>query len=455
MSLLQKRRAGSVRGVYDPWGMSYLACDRDQGFLLPPSLRDWLPADHLAWFLLDVVGRFDLSGFGEERSGPGRPGYDPAMMVALFLYAYANGVLSSRAIERRCREDVAFRVICANRVPDHTTVSRFRAGHEGALAGLFCEVLALCAKAGMVKVGLVAVDGSKVRANAALKANRTYPAIRAEVDRWLAEAAAADEAEDREFGQRRGDELPEELADPASRQARLERAAAELEAEQRARQEAYQAAVKRRAEHRARTGGGLPGPKPTPPDPGLLAASKRNITDPESRVMSARGSLIQAYNAQAVVTEGQIIVAAEVINAPNDSQQLVPMLRAARANLKGVGDQRAIKCMLADSGYENCAQVREARETGVIVVSPPRPHPRRRVPHPEVQRMTRILDSRAGKRLYRRRAALVEPVFAQTKHHRGASQFSRRGLGAVDSEWKFLAAVHNLLKLYRCQPQGA
>jgi transposase len=436
--------------------MAYLACDREQALLLPPSLRDWLPADHVVWFLLEVVGRFDLSGFGVEGSGPGRPGYDPGMMVVLFLYAYANGVVSSRAIERRCREDVAFRVICANRVPDHTTISRFRAEHAVVLAELFTEVLALCAKAGLVKVGVVAVDGTKVRANAGLKANRRYPAIRDEVERLLAEAAATDEAEDREFGERRGDELPEDLVDPRSRRARLERAAAELEAEQQAREDAYQEAVDRRGEHLARTGRNVGGRKPTPADPKLLEQSKRNITDPDSRVMSARGSLIQGYNAQAVVGEGQIVLAAGVVNAPNDSQQLIPMLTAARESLERAGHQGPIKCLLADSGYENFEHVHSARAAGTIVLSPPRPQPKQRsAPSADASRMTRMLQSAGGKRLYRRRAELAEPVFAMTKHHRKFTQFSRRGLPAVDSEWKFMAAVHNLLKLYRYQFQVA
>jgi hypothetical protein len=382
------------------------------------------------------------------------------MMVPLFLYAYANGVLASRKIEQRCREDVAFRVICANRVPDHSTISRFRQDHERALADLFVEVLALCAKAGMVKVGRVAVDGTKVGANAALKANRRYPQIRAEVERMLAEAEALDAAEDELYGQARGDELPPELADPSSRRARLERAAAELEAEEQARQGEHQARVQRRAEHRERTGRNMIGRPPTAPEAGLLEQSKRNITDPDSRIMSSRGQLVQGYNAQAVVGEGQIIVAAGVTNASNDSHQLVPMLDAARANLAAIGHQEKIKCVLADGGYWNSEQIQAARQRNTTVVIPtsaPHHTERHKRPRqgPEAERINKILKTPAGQRLYRRRAATVEPVFALAKHHRRITRFSRRGLTAAENEWKLIAATHNLLKLFRYHPQAA
>src|SRR3954447_15458042 len=203
---------------------SFLSCDRDQDFLLAPSVRDWLPEGHLAWFVVEVVERLDLREiYGHYRAdGSGRPAHEPAMMVTLLVYAYCVGERSSRQIERRCVEDVAFRVIAANRAPDHSTISRFRQRFAAPLAELFVQVLALCAKAGMVRVGTVAVDGTKIAANAGLSANRTYPAIRAEVERMLAEADAIDAAEDARFGDARGDELPAELADPVTRRARLE-----------------------------------------------------------------------------------------------------------------------------------------------------------------------------------------------------------------------------------------
>jgi transposase len=441
----------------------FMVCDREQGWLMPPSVRDWLPEGHLAWFVLDVVERLDLEAiFDEYRSGGvGRPAHHPRMMVALLLYSYSVGERSSRRIERRCVEDVAFRVIAANQAPDHTTIARFRARHARALADLFVGVLELCRKAGMVRVGKVAVDGTKMAANAGLSANRKHAAIRAEIERILAEADEIDAAEDELYGDARGDELPAELADPVTRRERLEAAARELEAEEQARQAEHQALMARREAHRERTGRNPMGRPPKAPDPELLAKSKRNITDPDSRIMSSRGALIQGYNAQAAVGEGQIIVAAEVTNSANDSNQLVPMIDRARENLDAIEHQQAIKCVLVDGGYWNHEQIAAVRHTKTIVVIPTSDpyHKGQRVlgprQGPEADRVNKILKTAAGRRLYRRRAALVEPVFAHTKHHRGIDRFSRRGLEAANNEWKLIAATHNLLKLFRYQPQPA
>jgi transposase len=209
---------------------NFIACDREQELLLPPSLREWLPEDHLAWFVLDAVAEMDLAGFfaAYRADGHGRAAHDPAMMVALLLYAYAVGERSSRAVERRCLEDIAFRVITANQAPDHATVARFRVRHQEALAGLFGQVLALCARAGAIQVGVVAVDGTKVRANAADRQNRSYEQLAREI---LQEADEVDAAEDAQFGQARGDELPPELADRNTRRERLREAKRQLEAE--------------------------------------------------------------------------------------------------------------------------------------------------------------------------------------------------------------------------------
>jgi transposase len=441
---------------------NFLSCDRDQDFLMPPCVREWLPAGHLAWYVLDVVERLDLGAFyGEYRAdGSGRPAHDPGMMVALVLYAYAVGERSSRVIERRCVEDVAFRVIAANRVPDHTTISRFRKRHAEPLAELFVQVLAMCRKAGMVRVGTVAVDGTKLAANAALSANRSYEKIREVVDRILAEADAVDAAEDARFGDARGDELPAELADPVTRRERLARAKQELEAEQAARVAGHEAMLARRAEHRARTGknprGRPPGDGPGAEPP---ADAKRNITDPDSRIMRDRGAHVQAYNAQALVGEGRIIIAADVTTSPNDSNQLLPMLGAARENLEQVGHDEKIKCVLADGGYWNRDDIATARRSAVVVIPTSDPHNkgRKHKPRqgPEADRINKILASAAGKRLYRRRAELVEPVFAHTKHTRGIDRFSRRGDQAVQAESKLIAATHNLLKYIRHRPQIA
>ena len=441
---------------------SFLSCDRDQDFLMPPSVREWLPAGHLAWYLLDVVEELDLAAFYGEyrRDGSGRPAHDPGMMVALLLYAYVVGERSSRQIERRCQEDVAFRVIAANRAPDHTTINRFRKRHASRLAGLFVQVLAMCAKAGMVRVGTVAVDGTKIAANAGLSANRTYEKIRQEVERILAEADEVDAAEDEQFGDARGDELPGELSDPVTRRARLERAKREIEAEQAALAGEHEAMLARRAEHRQRAGrnprGRPPGDGPGAEPP---ADAKRNITDPDSRIMHARGALIQAFNAQALVGEGRLIIAADVTTSPNDSNQLTPMLTQARENLDQVGHQEKIKCLLADGGYWNHDDIATARKDTVVVIATSDPHNKNRKCAPrqgaEADRINKILKTLAGKRLYRRRAAMVEPVFAHTKHTRTITRFSRRGEEAVRAEWRLIAATHNLLKLFRYQPQTA
>jgi transposase len=242
-------------------GQNFIAADRDQVFLMPPDLRDWLPADHLARFVIDAVGELDLAAFYARyrADGWGRPAYDPAVMVALVLYAYAVGVRSARAIERRCVEDVAFRVVAGNLAPDHATIARFRADHERALGALFGQVLGLCQRAGMVRAGVVAVDSTKVAANASGQANKSYEQLAREI---LEEAAAVDAAEDELYGDKRGDELPEELADPKTRRTRIRELLDELEAEQRAAAERRQAMLDRRAEHEQRTGRRPPGRPP-------------------------------------------------------------------------------------------------------------------------------------------------------------------------------------------------
>jgi transposase len=443
---------------------NFLSCDRDQDFLMAPSVREWLPDGHLAWCLLDVVDRLDLGVFYARyrEDGSGRPAHDPGMMVALLLYAYAVGERSSRQIERRCREDVAFRVIAANRAPDHTTIARFRACEAQPLAELFVQVLALCAKAGMLRVGTVAIDGTKLRADAGLSANRSHEKMREEADRILAEAAAVDAAEDEQFGERQGDELPAEMVDARSRRARLDRAMRELEQEHQARVDEHQALLDRRGEHRQRTGKNPRGRPPGDgPDPRELADSKRNVTDPDSRIMSARGAYVQAYNAQAVVSEDQIILAADVTNDANDRNQLRPMVDAARANLDAIEFDAKIKAALADGDYWNHDQIQQLRAAKTVVVIPTedRHHkgPRKKAPQqgPQAERITKILATAAGKRFYKRRAAIVEPVFGQTKHNRGIDRFHRRGHNAVDAEWKLIATTHNMLKYIRHRIQIA
>jgi transposase len=241
---------------------NFLACDRDQAFLLPPNVRDWLPADHLAWFVLDVVDQLDLGPFlrAYRADGHGRAAYQPRMLLAVLLYAYCTGVRSSRQIERRCHEDIAFRVLAGNTTPDHVTIARFRVRHEQALAGLLVQSLQLCAAAGMVRLGLVALDGTKIEANAAAAANRTYAHLEAQVAELLQQAAATDQAEDREHGTGRGDELPRGLEGRAERLASLQHAKALLEAEAIARQQRYQQRV-------AALAAAAKGPWPATPGP--------------------------------------------------------------------------------------------------------------------------------------------------------------------------------------------
>jgi transposase len=248
---------------------NFLSCDREQELLLPPSLSEWVGEDHVVWCVLDAVEAVDLTEFyGAYRAdGHGRAAHDPAMMVALLLYSYACGERSSRAIERRCAEDVPTRVICANRIPDHCTISRFRARHEAALGALFTQILGRCARAGLVSVGVVALDGTAIAANASREATRSYQAIRQEIDRMLGEAAEVDAREDELFGQGRGDELPAELRDRRSRRERLKRCRQELEAEQAKSEADYQANLRWRAEWETEHGRKLTGRKPFPPDP--------------------------------------------------------------------------------------------------------------------------------------------------------------------------------------------
>jgi transposase len=437
---------------------NFLLCDRDQELLLPPSLREWLPEDHLAWFVLDAVEEMDLNAFyGAYRDdGWGRAAFEPAMMVALLLYAYAVGERSSRGIERRCREDVGFRVITANRIPDHATIARFRVRHEQALADTFVQALTLCARAGLVSVGVVALDGSLLAGNASPGATRSYASIRSEVERMLAEAAQADAAEDEQLGEARGDELPPELTDARSRRERLRRCKQQLEEEQADEEAAYRANLAWRADWEAERGRRLAGRKPTPPDPAALAERKINTTDPDTRLMKrAGGKSVQGYNAQVVASPEQVILGARVTQSHNDSDQLEPMVAHAIETLREAGIEEPIGIVLADGGYWNSPAIGEVRRQGIDVLVPTqdrrRSRPRKLSPRQgdEARRIEAVLSKPEGQALYRRRQQIVEPVFAHTKCIRRTDRFLRRGLAACQAEWQLIAATHNLLKLWR------
>jgi transposase len=437
---------------------NFIDCDREQELLLPPSLREWLPDDHLAWFVLDAVDEIDLGAFfaAYREDGWGRAAFDPQMMVALLLYAYAVGERSSRGIERRCREDVAFRVITANMIPDHATIARFRARHEQALAGTFTQVLALCARAGLVSVGVVALDGSLLAGDASPAATRSYASIRDEVERILAEAAQADASEDERLGEARGDELPAELADPRSRRERLRRCKEQLEQAQADEEAAHRANLAWRAGWEREHGRRLAGRKPTPPDPAALAELRINTTDPDTRLMKrASGKSVQGYNVQVVASPEQVILAAQVTQSHNDADQLAPMVAHAAETLREAEIEAPIGIVLADGGYWNSPAIGEVRRQGIDVLVPTqdrrRTAPRKLSPRQgqEAQRIEAVLSTPEGRALYRRRQQIVEPVFAHTKVIRRSDRFLRRGLAACQAEWRLIAATHNLLKLWR------
>jgi transposase len=458
---------------------NFLACDRDQDLLLPPSVREWLPDDHFAWFVLAAVEEMELAVFYAvyRDDGHGRAAHDPAMMVALLLYAYARGQRSSRGIERSCIEDVAYRVIAANRVPDHCTIARFRQRHEDALAGLFGEVLGLCVRAGLVQAEVVAVDGTKVHANASQHANRDYEQLAREV---LEEAAETDRLEDERYGERRGDELPPELSTSQGRRGWLREAKRQLE-EQRAKEArpipasrpARAKEAKRRLEeelwvesranrayeaYRARgvmKDGRRFGAPPKPYQPPDTPAGKMNLTDPDSRNVKTPRGYMQGYNAQAVVTTGQVVIAAEVNTDSPDFGHLEPMVSSAQAELAGAGVADAPSVVLADAGYWHQQQMEAIIDRGMQVLIPPDAG-KRKGARPGWDGglyafMRRVLSTDHGGGLYSKRQGMIEPVFAQTKFNRRADRFQRRGRSACRSEWRLITATHNLLKLHRHQ----
>ena len=447
-------------------GYNFIRPNRDQLFLMPPALQDWLPPDDLAYFLLDAVDQFDLAAFhaAYRADGVGQAAFQPHMMVALLLYAYCLGVRSSRQIERLCQRDVAFRVVVGNLRPDHATVARFRQRHTEALKGLFTDILRLCKEAGLVKVGVVALDGTKIAADAALEANRTYVSIRAEVETMLQDADSKDAEEDRLYSpEQRGDELPDAMRDRNGRLERLKRCRERLEGEAAAAAADHARKLAERAAKEAETGQKLRGRKPKPVSESPEAEAKANVTDPDSRIMKTRRGFVQGYNAQAVATADQIIVAAEVTPEENDVGQLHPMLAATADELKAAGVEEAVGAALVDAGYCSEANLEQADPDGPELFVATRkdwkqreqmrqaPPPRGRIPghlSPR-ERMDRKLLTKRGRRLYRRRSQIIEPVFGQTKSCRGIDRFMQRGLSNCQAEWKVICGTHNLLKLWR------
>ena len=431
----------------------------DQTQMLPPSVQDFVPADHLSRFLVALVrDSLDLGAItASYDSALGQPPFDPRLMVALLLHAYASGVYSSRRIAKACLERTDFMMIVALDAPDFRTISDFRKRHLTALAGLFLQVLKLCEKAGLVKLGHVALDGTKIKANASKHKAMSYDHmqqratdLQAEVDRALAAAEAADAAEDAAFGKtRRGDELPDWVVDKQKRIAKIHAAKAELEAEAKAmadeeRRRRAEADAQREAEGRKR-----PGIEPAPPNEAPDPKAQKNFTDPESRIMKSKDGYVQAYNAQAAVDAGaQVIVHHDVTQSPSDHGQLVPMTDGIETNLGRKPEQ-----VSADNGY--CSEANLAalavREIDDYIAPGRAKHPTKdngKVGGPLTQAMRKKIDDGGFQTPYRLRKQVVEPVFGQIKQARGFRQFLLRGVCKVRAEWALVCTAHNLCKLF-------
>ncbi len=450
---------------------TYRAWNPEQTYLLPPSPRDWLPDGDLVYFMLDVVRTLDLSAITRkyEKEDRGAPPYHPRMMVTLLLYSYCVGVYSSRRIQKRCERDAAYRVIVGDDVPGFRTISDFRKLHLPELQGLFVEVLKLCAEAGLVKVGLVSLDGSKVKANASRHKAMSYEYMQKEEERLhkeiaelLAKAKSVDEAEDALHGpDKRGDELPAELSRRETRLARIQEAkkALETQALEAARAEEARRVTK---DEERRAAGETPRqrkPLATTPKP----KAQYNFTDPESKIMKVSNKgFDQCGNAQAVANGEQVIIAADVTPQANDKRQVVPMVEQSKKNLQAAGVDEKIGAFDADTGYfseENVSYMEGERIDGHIATERLKHHekiplvPKGRPPNDLTtkQRMARKLRTKRGRETYAKRKGMIEPIFGQIKQARGFRQFLLRGMDQMRGEWRLVCMTHNLLKLFRSQ----
>ncbi len=446
---------------------NYTNCDRDTLLLLPPSLQEWLPEDHFVWFLLDAIQHMDLSPFhaAHRDDGKGQRAHHPEIMLAVLLYGYCHGERSSRKLEQLCRESVPYRVLAANTAPDHCAFARFRQRHEVAMKELFVEILRLCAEAGAVRAGKVSLDGTKMKANASLAANRTEAALAKEVEQMLAEAADKDTAEDAEHGpNRRGDELPAPLRRRADRQQRLQAAKERLETERREAEAQQQCKLDERARGEQESGQRRRGRKPKSVEEVRAEHEQRkaNTTAPESRILKTRSGHVQGFNAQAVCTDDQIIIAAQVTNQENDQGLYHPMLAAAQAHATAVLGEAEGKIALgrADAGYCNEEDLaRDCDYDMLVATSNDRkrrqqlqdaPPPRGQLPDDltATQRMERRLRTQQGRDEYKKRSHTIEPVFGQIKDGRELDSFYGRAVATAESEWHLICATHNLLKLF-------
>ena len=456
----------------------FLNYEPGQLLLLPPDLRDWLEEGHLAYFILDVVETLDLSEIYASYDGSqgGRPGFDPRLLVGLLVYGYCVGVRSSRKIEKSTYESVPFRVLAANQHPDHATVAEFRRRHLGALSRLFVQVLRLCEKAGLVRLGHVALDGTKMRANASKHKAMSYGRmaekigeLEAQVKELLAAAEAVDQAEDAEHGSKRGDELPKELRFRQQRLEKIRQAKEELETEAKAAEQRCREEKEAKAKAKSKGGGkeSAEGTKLAPAqEVKPEAKAQRNFTDPDSRIMrdGATKSFEQSYNCQAVVaSETQVILAEQVTQQANDKQQVKPLIEQMKVNL----EKRVPQELSADAGYFSEDNVNYLEEQKIEPYVAPGRQKRGAPPALPVEalgagatiqeRMAAKLQTPTGKRAYSRRKETVEPVFGQIKEARGIRRFLFRGLGSVQAEWSLICATHNLMKLFRSgwTPQAA
>jgi len=441
----------------------FIPYEPDKPLELAPDIRKWLPPDHLALFISDVVDTLDLSEIADEyrHLQGGHPAYHPAMMLKLLFYGYCVGIRSSRRIELKTYEDVAFRVLSCDNHPDHSRISDFRKRHLRAISRLFVQVLEVCKATGLVKLGFVALDGTKVKANASKHKAMSYgrmvkkeQQLAREVEKLLKQAEAMDEHEDSKYGKgKRGDELPKELQFKEKRLAKIRQAKQALEEQAR-----REAAAKDKSDWDGKPpADGASGPS-VPPEAKPKPTQQRNFTDPDSRIMldGATKAFEQAYNGQAAVDcSSQVIVAADVTQQANDKRQLVPMLEQIGEDLGEIPDR-----VLADAGYfaeEAVASVAAGFTEPFIPrertkhSAPPEPAPRGRIPDnaSDVDRALRKLKTKAGQQIYSKRKETIEAVFGQIKEARGIRAFLLRGLEKVKGEWKLVCLTHNILKLWR------
>ena len=441
--------------------------DQDQPMLLAPDVRDWLPAEDPARWVDDLVEHgLDLSPFYDDYTeARGAPPYDPRLMLKVLIYGYSHGITSSRELERRCQHDVAFMFLTAQAAPDFVVISRFRRRHLQAFEALFTQALGLCAQAGLVSLGHVALDGSKIRASASRHRAMSYDRmvraegeLAAEVEALLADAERTDAAEDALHGDRRGDELPAELARREGRLAAIGKAKADLEAEYaaKARVKAEQSAAKQGANETEQAAAG----EQAAADAVVPPRAQRSFTDPDSRIMkTSDGSFHYCYNAQTVVDENsQVILSTKLVPSGADSPELPGALRDLADSLQAAGIEQLPKTLLADAGYFSEGNVAAVTEAGIdpLIATGRQKHgqkvpaaPRGRIPKglTPKQLMTRKLHTKKGMAAYARRKAIVEPAFGQMKVAQDAGRLRLRGLDNAQGEWTLQAFCHNVRKL--------